>query len=156
MEQEIERKFKVKNYDYRKNASPTIYKQGYLCIDADRTVRVRIAGEKGYITIKGKSSGCSRSEYEYPIPREEALELLENLCHKPLIEKVRYRYTEQDGKTWEIDEFSGDNEGLIVAEIELNDENESFVLPEWVGEEVTGDLRYYNSRLTLHPYREWK
>ena len=119
-------------------------------------MRIRIAGEKGFITIKGVTTGCSRAEYEYEIPTVDAIALLDTLCIKPLIEKIRYRYNAPDGKIWEIDEFKGENEGLVIAEIELEHEDEAFALPSWVGQEVTGDIRYYNSYLSQNPYKNRK
>ena len=156
MQQEIERKFLVINNIYKNGSVSTFYKQGYLCTDASRTVRIRIAGEKGFITIKGITTGCSRTEYEYEIPTADAMTLLDMLCIKPLIEKIRYRYKASDGKIWEIDEFKGENEGRVIAEIELEHEDETFALPSWVGKEVTGDMRYYNSYLSQNPYKNWK
>jgi adenylate cyclase len=151
---EIERKFLLKDTGWRELANPVDYFQGYLVADGERTVRIRVAGEDGFITIKGKSNGMSRKEFEYPIPLDDARDLF-SLCINHLVEKRRSKI-EWEGKTWEIDEFAGDNEGLILAEIELASEEESFTLPPWIGEEVTGDLRYYNSYLSLHPYSEWR
>lgn len=156
MNREIERKFRVVDDLYKSGSTSCLYKQGYLCTDKERTVRIRIAGEKGYITIKGHTTGCSRAEYEYEIPAADAASMLDTLCVKPLIEKIRYRCTGPDGKVWEVDEFLGENEGLVVAEIELADENEPFARPAWLGEEVTGDMRYYNSYLSQNPYKGWK
>jgi CYTH domain-containing protein len=151
---EIERKFLVRNADWRRGAIGTNYRQGYLTIDPERTVRVRIAGDKGYLTIKGKTEGMTRSEFEYPIPLSDATQLLDNLCLRPLIEKVRYCVT-YAGNLWEIDEFAGDNDGLIVAEVELDSSDQQVDLPQWAGEEVTTDPRYYNASLSQHPYRNW-
>ena len=150
---EIERKFLVRNDHWSGLGTPVHYAQGYLVADGLRTVRVRIAGEDGYLTIKGKTQGMSRLEFEYPIPVNEAFELL-NLCPIPVIEKYRTKVL-FGGKTWEIDEFEGENKGLVIAEIELKSEDEPFELPSWIGEEVTGDLKYYNSRLATHPFRTW-
>lgn len=155
MNREIERKFRVVNDLYKSGSTSCLYKQGYLCTDKERTVRIRIAGEKGYITIKGHTTGCSRAEYEYEIPLADAASMLDTLCVKPLIEKIRYRCTGPDGKVWEVDEFLGENEGLVVAEIELSGEDEPFARPAWVGDEVTGDPRYYNSYLSQTPYKRW-
>jgi len=152
---EIERKFLVRNADWRLGAIGTNYRQGYLSIDPERTVRVRIAGDKGFLTIKGKTEGMSRSEFEYPIPLAEAAQLLDTLCLHPLIEKVRY-CVNYAGHLWEIDEFSGDNEGLILAEVELETSDEQVELPPWAGEEVTSDTRYYNACLSQNPYRDWR
>ena len=153
MGMEIERKFLVKNDDWRLLGTKVHYAQGYLIADGDRTVRVRIAGESCYITIKGRVEGISRKEFEYQIPADEALELLQ-LCPLPAIEKYRTKIL-FEGKIWEIDEFEGDNQGLILAEIELESEDESFSVPPWIGEEVTGDLRYYNSVLSRNPFKNW-
>lgn len=155
MNREIERKFRVVDDLYKSGSTSCLYKQGYLCTDKERTVRIRIAGEKGYITIKGRTTGCSRAEYEYEIPLADAASMLDTLCVKPLIEKTRYRCTGPDGKVWEVDEFLGENEGLVVAEIELSGEDEPFARPSWVGDEVTGDPRYYNSYLSQTPYNKW-
>lgn len=154
MAYEIERKFLVKNQTWQADATKKYYKQGYLAREGT-VVRVRIAGEKAFLTIKGKSNGISRVEYEYEIPLSDAHELLDNLCEKPLIEKYRYMIDYQ-GFTWEIDEFLGENEGLIVAEIELESENQNFPMPDWLGEEVSQDGRYYNANLVKNPYKNWK
>jgi len=156
MSHEIERKFLVKG-EYKTHAmrSSRIV-QGYLSSVTGRTVRIRIKGEKGYITVKGKSneSGLSRYEWEKEIPLNEAEELL-LLCEPGAIDKTRYEI--QAGKhIFEVDEFYGDNEGLTLAEIELESEDESYEKPEWLGEEVTGDRRYYNSSLTKHPFKNWE
>lgn len=155
--QEIERKFLVKSEDYKQEASQQ-YKisQGYLNSHPDRSVRVRIKGEKGYLTIKGKSSesGMSRFEWEKEVDLTEAEELLK-LCEPGVIEKIRYLVNHK-GNLYEIDEFSSDNEGLVVAEIELESEESEFQSPGWLGKEVTGDNRYYNSQLCQHPFKDWK
>lgn len=150
---EIERKFLVNNDDWRRLGTPVHYAQGYLVADGERTVRVRVAGANGFITIKGQSQGISRLEFEYLIPREEALEMLQ-LCVSPMIEKYRTK-VRHEGKIWEIDEFEGDNKGLIMAEIELKSEDETFSIPPWIGEEVTGDVRYFNSQLAVYPFKNW-
>jgi len=150
---EIERKFLVKKDNWRTLGIPMHYVQGYLVSDGERTVRVRVAGANGFITIKGQSQGISRLEFEYLIPREEALEMLQ-LSSIPLIEKYRTK-VRYEGKLWEIDEFEGTNKGLIMAEIELKSEDETFSVPDWIGQEVTGDLRYYNSSLARNPYTNW-
>jgi len=152
---EIERKFLTASTDWQKLASGTAYRQGYLCADTERTVRVRTIADKGYITVKGASVGLSRLEYEYEIPVDDANALLDGLCLKPLIEKLRYRI-EHAGFIWEVDVFSGDNDGLVVAEIELENEDQRFDKPDWIGEEVTGDPRYFNANLTTYPYSKWK
>ncbi len=149
---EIERKFLVTGDGWRK-AQATYYSQGYLNSDKARTVRVRIAGDQAFLTVKGLSQGASRAEFEYPIPVEDARQLL-SLCEQPLIEKYRYKIP-LDGFVWEVDEFLGENLGLIVAEIELPRVDASFAKPEWVGEEVTGDARYFNSNLVKTPFVRW-
>ncbi len=154
MPKEVERKFLVKEGFPFDSLEGTLYRQGYLSCQPDRVVRVRLSGDQGYLTIKGKASGASRAEYEYPIPAAHAREILDKLCIKPLIEKVRYRYSYK-GHVWEVDRFLGENEGLVLAEIELENENEAFEKPEWLGEEVTGDPRYFNSNLVEYPYGKW-
>ena len=139
---------------WRNDAVRTRYRQGFLSTDPERTVRIRVAGEQGTLTIKGKTVGATRSEFEYAIPRDEAEALLDALCKRPLIEKVRHVLVVGE-HTWEIDEFEGDNEGLIVAEVELTHEDEAFERPAWLGEEVTHDPRYFNAQLVSHPYRRW-
>jgi len=152
---EIERKFLVKNHDWKKNAESRVFRQGYLCNDNEKTVRVRVAGETAFITIKGKAQHISRAEFEYSIPVEDALYMLHTLCEKPLIEKTRY-YVPYKGLMWEVDEFEGDNSGLVIAEVELTNEHQEVPLPSWVGNEVTGDERYYNANLVRNPYKNWK
>jgi len=154
MGQEIERKFLVKGTAWKAQAAGTLYRQGYLSSVKERTVRVRIAGEKGSLTIKGVSKGVTRTEFEYGIPVDEAAAMLDGLCERPLIEKTRY-VVESGGYTWEIDEFHGDNDGLIVAEVELQSPDEKPPLPEWVGEEVSSDPRYFNSNLVKKPFKIW-
>lgn len=153
MGMEIERKYLLLNNDWRVLGAPVHYAQGYLVADAERTVRVRVAGTEGFLTIKGKSEGFSRKEFEYPVPVEEALEML-RLCTLPTIEKYRTKIL-FDGKIWEVDEFKGQNDGLVVAEIELNSEEETFAVPSWIGQEVTGDVRYFNSFLARNPFKNW-
>ena len=150
---EIERKFLVKTGEWRSGAAGRRMQQGYLSTEPERTVRVRLDGERGWLTIKGRNVGASRPEFEYAIPPEDARQLL-TLCQPPLIDKTRYRIPHQ-GHTWEVDEFHGDNAGLIVAEVELTAEDEEVVLPGWVGADVTGDAAYYNSSLIQRPYRTW-
>lgn len=152
MSVEIERKFKVKD-TFRPTDAGMSITQGYLLREPKRTVRIRIAGIQGFLTIKGETCGATRSEYEYEIPAEEARELLA-LCDTPLVEKTRY-VEMFCGKRWEVDIFHGANEGLRVAEIELAAEAEEFALPKWVGDEVTGERRYYNAALIAHPYSAW-
>jgi adenylate cyclase len=151
---EIERKFLVLGNAWRSGAVGTRFCQGYILSGAGRTVRVRIAGDCAFLTIKGPLQGVSRAEYEYPIPLQDAQELLDTLCDRPWIDKVRYRIA-YDNLTWEIDEFSGENAGLVLAEVELTTPNQNIQLPDWVGVEVTGDPRYYNSSLVRYPYRDW-
>ena len=150
---EIERKFLLKDDSWRAGVTGTLFRQGYLSRAAERTVRVRIAGEQAFLTIKGKSQGASRAEFEYAIPVADAAAMLE-LCDGPLIEKNRY-CIEHAGFVWEVDEFLGANAGLVVAEVELPSEATQPPLPEWVGVEVTSDARYYNSRLSEYPYSGW-
>lgn len=152
---EIERKFLLASDAWRGLGQPTPMRQGYLAADPVRTVRVRIEGERAVLTIKSKSEGASRGEWEYEIPVPDAAELLDRLCERPLVEKTRHRI-EYAGHTWEVDEFAGENAGLVVAEIELGSEDETFDQPEWIGREVTGDARYYNSSLIRLPYSRWK
>ena len=154
MPDEIERKFLVKDSRWKAFGNGELFRQGYLSLEPERTVRVRVAGDKGFLTIKGKTRGVTRSEYEYEIPVAEAASMLDDLCVGPQIEKLRYRINHA-GQVWEVDEFLGDNAGLIVAEIELASEDQKIDLPEWVGEEVSGDPRYYNSNLTRHPFSQW-
>lgn len=151
---EIERKFLLKNDSWRSLARGTKYRQGYLNSAKDRTVRVRTIGDKGYLTIKGISRGAVRLEYEYEISVADAQAMLKELCEKPLIEKKRHK-VEYKGLIWEIDEFFGENQGLIVAEVELESEDQKFVKPGWISEEVTGDPRYFNANLIHLPYRKW-
>ena len=151
---EIERKFLVKGNQWRSLATGTVYRQGYIATQNAITVRVRLMGNQGYLTIKGKSVGISRAEYEYPIPAEDAQEMLDNLCDRPLIEKTRYKIA-FSGLIWEIDEFAGENQGLIIAEVELTDENQIVELPEWIDREVSDDPRYFNSNLAKHPFNQW-
>lgn len=156
MGQEIERKFLVTGDGWRTGHCTTI-RQGYLSIEPARTVRVRTKVSEtatAYLTIKGESSGAARAEYEYAIPVDDANELLDTLCRRPLIEKHRYTL-DVAGMSWEVDEFFGDNRGLVVAEIELDDADQSFTKPEWLGEEVTEDPRYFNAALTQTPYKSW-
>lgn len=155
MPREIERKFRVKGDAWRSAGAGTLYRQGYLSTVPERTVRVRVAGQKGLLTVKGINRGAVRLEFEYEIPLADAHQLLDELCERPLIEKTRYT-VDFGGLAWEVDEFAGENAGLIIAEIELDDENREIELPEWAGEEVTGDPRYYNANLIRNPYRRWK
>ncbi|MCF7848079.1 MAG: CYTH domain-containing protein [Kiritimatiellales bacterium] len=150
---EIERKFLVQNDSWKQQApAGLVCRQGYLVSDHDKTVRIRVIGDKAFLTIKGATYGLSRSEFEYEIPVFDAEDMLQ-LCGNP-VEKTRYRI-EHEGMTWELDVFSGENEGLVMAEIELESEDQRFDLPEWVGDEVTGDIRYYNAFLSKHPFKAW-
>lgn len=151
---EIERKFLLANDDWRDLASGIVYRQGYLSTHPHATVRVRTQGNRGVLTVKGKSIGLTRLEYEYEIPLNDANALLDELCGHPLIEKKRYKINHK-GFIWEIDEFSGENKGLILAEIELESEEQTFTKPSWVGKEVSGDPRYYNSNLARAPFTSW-
>jgi CYTH domain-containing protein len=153
---EIEHKFLVKSKQFKEQASSKArIVQGFLNTNPERTVRVRIKGNMGFLTIKGKSnvSGTSRFEWEKSIKDHEAEELL-NLCEEGVIEKTRYEIP-IGNHVFEVDEFYGDNHGLIIAEVELKEENERFKKPEWLGEEVTGDVKYYNSQLSKKPYKNW-
>jgi adenylate cyclase len=151
---EIERKFLIKNDSWRALAEGTQYRQGYLNSEKERVVRVRTINDKGFLTIKGITTGATRVEYEYEISDTDATEMLNELCEKPLIEKNRYKI-DFEGLIWEVDEFFGENQGLIVAEVELESEDQPFEKPEWVGEEVTGDSKYFNSNLIQNPYLKW-
>ena len=153
MAKEIERKFLVKD-SWQPQSIGIKIAQGYLSTVPERTVRVRIKGEKGYLTIKGKNVGVSRAEYEYEIPRQDAEEMLQ-LAEQPIL--VKTRYLEQQGAfTWEVDVFAGENQGLVVAEIELPAEDAEFSRPAWLGQEVSGDVRYYNANLIKFPFSLWK
>jgi adenylate cyclase len=152
---EIERKFLVIGDDWREQGQGVFMRQGYICSDPGRIVRVRIEGGHAMLTIKGKTEGISRSEWEYPIPLTEAQELLDGLCEKPLIEKNRRRI-EFGGFIWEVDEFFGENAGLVVAEIELESESQEFAKPDWIGAEVSHDRRYANANLFKHPFSRWE
>jgi CYTH domain-containing protein len=155
MGKEIERKYLIDLEKWEKVEKPVgeLYRQGYLLTDPDKTIRVRLAGANGFLTIKGRSAGATRSEYEYEIPFSDATELLDSFSISAL-SKIRYKIP-FNNKVWEVDEFLGDNAGLIIAEIELESEEEQFERPEWVDKEVTGEERYYNSNLTIKPYKSW-
>lgn len=151
---EIERKFLVRGDGWREAADPgTVFKQGYLCTTAERTVRVRLAGDRAWLTIKGESRGARRAEFEYAIPPADADQLLA-LCAPTVIDKTRYRVPHA-GHTWEVDVFAGANAPLVVAEVELAHEDEAVRLPGWLGDEVTGDPRYQNSQLSERPFATW-
>lgn len=151
---EIERKFLLQGEAWRGLGQAVLLRQGYLSSARERVVRVRIEGEQAMLTIKGANVGATRGEWEYPIPLADAAELLDGLCEQPLIEKVRHRI-EHAGMVWEVDEFLGANAGLVVAEIELHSEDQPFDKPDWIGEEVSSDARYYNANLIRHPYSQW-
>lgn len=154
MAKEIERKYLVIGDEWRHDAVGIIYRQGYLSTSKEHIVRVRTVANKGLLTIKGANIGAVRTEFEYEIPFDDAITILETLCEKPLIEKMRHKIIHQ-GHIWEVDEFKGENIGLILAEIELLDENETFEKPEWIGEEVTDVPRFYNSNLVQNPFTKW-
>jgi adenylate cyclase len=151
---EIERKFLLAGDGWRALGEPVLLRQGYLSSEPGRVVRVRVEGQCAYMTIKGKSVGATRGEWEYPIPLADANELLERLCEQPIVEKYRRRI-DFAGHTWEVDEFLGANQGLVVAEIELESEDQQFDKPDWIGADVTSDPRYYNSNLVRHPFSSW-
>ena len=150
---EIERKFLVVGDSWRGLAEGTDMRQGYLSTVAQRTVRVRLAGDQAYLTVKGPSVGATRAEFEYEIPVADAEQLLA-MCEGSLIEKTRYRIP-ADEVVWEVDEFQGDNAGLLVAECELETADQEFARPEWLGNEVTDDARYYNANLSKQPFKNW-
>lgn len=151
---EIERKFLVRDERWKALGQGVLLRQGYLSSHPDRTVRVRIEGDGAVLTIKGRTAGASRGEWEYPCPLADARSMLDDLCEKPLIEKYRYRIR-HEGMLWEVDEFLGQNAGLVVAEIELEAEDQPFAKPDWLGAEVTHDARYFNANLLRHPYTAW-
>ena len=152
---EIERKFRLQDDSWRAEVSEsTLLRQGYLANTARASVRVRIAGAQGWLSVKAMTGRIARAEFEYPIPAAEAEHMLGQLCEGPLIEKWRHQVV-HEGSAWEIDEFLGENAGLIVAELELTAEEQPFTRPAWLGAEVTSEERYYNFRLTQHPYRLW-
>jgi len=154
MAKEIERKYLINLSLWAPQNEGTHFKQGYLNAQKERVVRVRIEGTKAKLTIKGITTGVTRAEFEYLIPVEDASILLDNLCEQPLIDKHRHKEV-HGGKTWEIDVFHGDNEGLVVAEVELTSENEKIEFPAWIKEEVSSDPRYFNSNLLKHPFKNW-
>ena len=154
MGKEIERKFLVRDDSFRSLAQGTRYRQGYLNSVKERVVRVRTIDDKGFLTIKGITTGATRAEYEYEIPVKEAEAMLDELCEQPLIEKNRYKIAHK-GFTWEVDEFFGENQGLILAEVELESEDQPYDKPEWITDEVTGDPKYFNSNLIQNPYKNW-
>jgi CYTH domain-containing protein len=151
---EIERKFLVRSDQWREGVHGETICQGYLNSAKERTVRVRISEDRAFLTIKGPKINLTCSEFEYEIPVSEADQMLDELCERPLLKKTRYKIL-HDGKTWEVDEFHGDNDGLVVAEIELASEDETINHPEWVGKEVTDDPKYFNSSLISKPFSTW-
>ena len=160
MPREIEHKYLVRLEDWKPTTAGVHYRQGYLSSVRERVVRVRIAGEQACLTqacltIKGVTRGVTRLEFEYAIPLPDAAIMLDLLCERPLIEKTRYREA-FGGKTWEIDVFHGDNEGLVVAEVEVTSESERVQAPPWLGREVSSDPRYFNSNLISNPYKNWR
>lgn len=155
MGQEIERKFLVQNDRWRRLGAVGVrYVQGYLANNRRCSVRVRVAGDNAWLNIKGADLGVSRTEFDYVVPAGEAREILACLCERPLIEKTRYRVLHAE-REWEIDVFEGENQGLVIAEIELSAVDEEFEKPDWVGADVSHDPRYYNVRLVKHPYKDW-
>lgn len=154
MSVEIERKFLVVNDQWKTQGNRISIRQGYLSSHPDRIVRVRIQDAEALLTIKGRTIGVTRGEWEYPIPLEDEQRFLDTLCEQPLIEKNRYRIP-YEGLLWEVDEFFGENSGLVVAEIELLTEDQVFKKPNWVGDEVTHDSRYANANLLRHPFTRW-
>ncbi len=152
---EIERKYLVNKDKWKQvvKAEGNYYRQGYLLVELNKTIRVRLTDRGGFLTIKGLAVGASRSEFEYTIPKEDAETLLNSFCNTEII-KTRYKVL-YHGKLWEVDEFAGDNEGLIIAEIELSNEQEIFDLPEWIDREATGEEKYYSSNLSVKPYKDW-
>lgn len=155
MGQEIERKYLVKNDTYKTLSKGILFHQGFLSTDKKRVVRVRISQEKAWLTIKGISKGAKRTEFEYEIPLSEAEFMLKELCKKPTILKKRYQIP-QGKLIWEVDEFLNENEGLVIAEIELEDEDQEFEIPNWIDKEVTGEEKYYNAYLIKNPYNNWE
>jgi adenylate cyclase len=155
MATEIEHKFLLANNDWRKNIQKSIkYKQGYLNSQPTSSIRVRITDSQAWLNIKSATIGTQRLEFEYEIPISDAEEIINILCSKPLIEKTRHFVPHEDN-IWEIDEFECDNQGLIIAEIELTEAGKAFTKPQWVGAEVTDQLRYYNNNLVANPYNKW-
>jgi adenylate cyclase len=151
---EIERKFLASGDGWRQLGEPVLLRQGYLSSHPERVVRVRIEGGRALMTIKSKAAGISRGEWEYDLPMADAIEFLDRLCEQPIIEKYRRRIP-FGGFVWEVDEFLGVNAGLVVAEIELPAEDAAFDKPDWIGADVSDDVRYLNSNLIKHPYSAW-
>ena len=151
---EIERKFLVSSDAWRQGAKPSAIRQGYLCAGPSHVVRVRTYGDQAFLTIKSGGAGIARLEFEYEVPVADATVMLDALCHRPLIEKTRFA-VDVDGVAWVVDVFFGDNEGLVLAEVELESEAQQVALPPWAGTEVTGDPRYFNAALSERPYATW-
>lgn len=152
---EIEKKYLVINDNWRKFVTKSdTYIQGYFSTDESCSIRIRISEKKATLNIKSATLGVTRTEYDYPVPLDDAKDMLNSLCIKPLIEKTRYQVP-YENHIWEIDVFAGENEGLIVAEVELESANESITLPDWIGEDVSDEIRYYNVCLVNHPYKNW-
>jgi adenylate cyclase len=154
MGSEIERKFLVSGTGWRTLAEPVWIRQGYLSSHPSRVVRVRIAGDRAWLTVKGRNDGASRSEWEFEVPPAEAQQMLDEVCERPVLEKRRFRIP-IGPIAWEVDEFLGENSGLVVAEVELAAADQQISKPDWIGEEVTGDPRYFNSNLLTHPFSTW-
>ncbi len=155
MATEIERKYLVKTELWRPAAAGVLYRQGYLSSAKERVVRVRIAGQEGFLTVKGPTTGIRRLEFEYPVPLADATTMLDELCERPIVEKTRHREN-FGGRGWEIDVFHGDNDGLVVAEVEIPSADARIELPPWAGEEVSADPRYFNNNLIANPYKIWR
>lgn len=155
MSLEVERKFLVNGDAWRALGEPLPIRQGYLCSDPVRVVRVRIAGDHAWLAVKGINLGATRIEFEYPIPIKDAADMLDGFCERPILEKRRTRIPLGE-VVWEVDEFLGENAGLIVAEVELRSADQAITLPEWIGDEVTGDARYFNSNLLREPFSRWR
>jgi len=152
---EIERKFLVKSFDFLKYGIPHKIRQGYICTDKERVIRVRIKDRQAFLTLKTASVGFARYEFEYEIPLADAELMLSKMCQKPIISKTRFCLTHK-GKKWDIDVFNDENEGLVIAEIELKDADEQFDIPPFIDKEVTSDARYYNSYIAQKPFNTWK
>ena len=155
MPSEIEHKYLVHQDAWQPTSVGVPYRQGYLSAAKEHVVRVRIAGDSAYLTVKGSTTGLTRLEFEYPIPVADAAVMLERLCERPLIEKTRYR-EKFEGHLWEVDEFHGDNAGLVIAEIEVASDTAQYAVPPWAAVEVSGDPRYFNANLRLNPYKNWE
>ncbi|MCD4697849.1 MAG: CYTH domain-containing protein [Bacteroidales bacterium] len=154
MGKEIERKFLIKNENFKKLTTGVLCIQGFLSTTKERVVRIRVMGEKAYLTIKGISKGATRTEFEYEIPVKDAEKMLLEMCLKPIIKKYRY-HINYKGNIWEVDEFIEENKGLVIAEIEVQCEDDIIDIPSWVGKEVTGNPRYYNANLINLPFKDW-